>query len=282
MSGVICATVRRAMAVASLLATFLLVGSTTAVAAAVEYVPVRVVTVDMALKNGGGASYIALPRKAKAMTATFTVRKVSLAGYRDPVKLRLQLDGLKLPKKLPAGVTPSSDGKALVWTVGRVAPGQKLTIKGTTKVKSKATFSVDEEGSDVQVEGDARTLKRASGRVKLDKPKIGTLSNGERITFRGTIAAATCDDAGVGRVRLWGQFPGHGPLRSPSKANIRGPAAKTPGLCRFDITTGRFVQLETYRVRPYRGRPFKFWVISRVDSKSHKSNTVNVNIDSSP
>ena len=282
MSGVICATVRRAMAVASLVATSLLVGSSTAAAAAVQY-PVNVVTATMTLKNSSGASYIALPRKAKRMTATVAVTNVLPTSYRGPVKLRLQLDGLKLPKQLPAGVAPTSDGKALVWTIGSDASGKKLSLTGTTRIKTKATFGVGKGGiPDVDVANKPITLKRASGVVKLYDPKIGTLSNGERITFRGTIAAATCDGAGVGRVRLWGQFPGHRPLRSTSKANIRGPAVKKPGLCRFDITTGRFRQLEAYTVRPYRGRPFKFWVISRVDSKSRKSNTVTVNIDSSP
>jgi uncharacterized membrane protein len=246
--------------------------------------PQRVrVTAAVALKDAGGASYIALPGKAKSMTATFSVSDVLPASYHGPVKLRLHFDGLKLSMKLPAGVKLAPDGKSAIWTIGAVSVGRKQSLKGTSKAKAKATFSVSNGGSPgLDVVGASRSLERASGRIKLAEPRVGTLSNGERITFRGTIAAATCDRAGVGRVRLWGQFPGHGPLRSPSKANIKNPPADAPAVCSFSVTTGRFSQLKAYTVRPYRGRPFKFWVISRVDSKSHQSNKVKVSVDKSP
>ncbi len=211
------------------------------------------------------------------MSATFSV---AAPTYRGSVRLRLRIEGLSLTRgSLPKTVTVSGDRKTAMWSISALTAGKSsVSLKGTTKVTPAATFAVENGGSsELDIVGDSRTLRRATGRVKLADPKVGTLTNGERITFRGTIAAATCDAKGRGAVRLHAKYPQAPSFAYTTRVVVSDPVPRAAPLCTFRAVPSPFVRLGTYA-----GRALQFWVRSTVDGRKYNSAKARIKVANRP
>lgn len=214
------------------------------------------VSTDMQLTSRKGAAYIALPSRPAQMTATFSVS--SSSSYQGPLKLRLSLRGLKVKSKLPTGVKLAADKQTATWTIASL-PASPIRLTGVTRVKQQATFGIQGDGAgQVSVVGQSRVLRRATGRVRLEKPRARRLSNGDQVTFRGTIAAPTCDEDGRGKLQLRVVAPRHRPSPLPDKVKVSEPAAGSDPVCTFEVRP-TFPELG-----PFAGDTLRFWVVSTV------------------
>ena len=221
----------------------------------------------MTLENSGGATYIALPKKAKPMLATFSV---AAASYRGPVKLRLRIDGLSVKSNsLPKSVTLSGDRKTAVWSISALATGKSsVQLKGTTKVTRSATFGIASEGSDLAIPPRSRTLQRAKGTLTLKSGETGALRGKTLRTLVGTIAASTCDKSGAGTLSLRAEVSFSARSRyqrvvgTPPKVRVDKATADS-SVCSFRVSTG-------LGRRPPSGVRFRFQIRSSNGGKSAK------------
>lgn len=231
----------------------------------------------LTLKDENGFDYLAMPKERRRLVATFTLTNASPSSELPSqdlygIQMRLTFTGLKLDGEV-AGLTRDAQATTAVWTIQQLKAGKSasMVLTGKTTTGGEKIFAIESLGTQTTPIARITKLAPATGHLTLEAPKGGKLRSFTKRTFKGTVAAATCDRAGRGRVRLTGEYPvGRTPpyklMRKQVPGHARFVQARTgvKGVCPFEAA------VKFKRLSDYRGRTFSFWARSNRGGRSDK------------